>query len=460
MVKPISKQHSVDLMRIGLLSILNILALMPSLARGNGATLPFNQGQPTCQALHLIAAPACEAFALPSSTDTLVLTLAEADSLAMKRNASVPAGQYRLVASQADIVGAGLYPNPQLSYNTTYINLFAHPIDYSSQQSSLRLDQSILLGGKISSKTETAEHSYAASQSDYAGILFQLSRDVKANFIDVAYDERTVELARRNYELFKQLASVSETRLKAGDIGQQDLDKIELSELNSSQALSEAEQALTDALAQLHQTLGLQPSEPIKISYEFAPQPKAIDPDTVLAIGMRSRADVRSAQERLLSAKSAIDVAHADAIPDLDVGVEWDKAGPDFKNAFGGGLGIAIPLFTRSQDEIQRSEATYRANQYDLEATLTGVRNTIKAATQKYQNAMEVGQRLSTTTVEKANRVRDNEVKNYTSGNISLLDLLQTQQLYSSALSDYYTALYRIAKNQVALERAVGVELF
>jgi cobalt-zinc-cadmium efflux system outer membrane protein len=460
MINPISKQHSVDIMRIGLFSILNLLVLVPLHVRGFGDMEPFQVREPMLLAKEVSVAHVYEAYAFPASSDTLVLTLAEADSLAMKRNASVPAGQYRLVASQADIVGAGLYPNPQLSYNTSYVNLFAHPVDYSSQQSSLRLDQSILLGGKISSKTETAEHSYAASQSDYAGILFQLSRDVKDNFIDVAYDERTVELARRNYELFKQLASVSETRLKAGDIGQQDLDKIELSELNSSQTLSDAEQALIDALAQLHQTLGLQPSEPVKVSYEFAPQPKAIDPDTVLAIGMRSRADVRAAQERLLSAKSAIDVAHADAIPDLDVGVEWDKAGPDFKNTFGGGLGIAIPLFSRSQDEIQRSEATYRANQYDLEATLTGVRNTIKAAMQKYQNAMEVGQRLSTTTVEKANRVRDNEVKNYTTGNISLLDLLQTQQLYSSALSDYYTALYRIAKNQVALERAVGVELF
>ncbi len=393
-------------------------------------------------------------------SDTIHLSLATAQELAVERNSALLGASYRLHAAEADTVGARLVPNPQLSVNTSYVNLLGRPIDFSTSSNSLRLDQVIQLGGKRGYRIETAEESVAAVRADFVNQIFQTRADVKDSYIDAAYAQKQIELAQESYDLFARLVDASQIRLKAGDIGEQDVTKLLLTELTFRQALSDAQQSLIDALARLRQTVHLDANRPVRIDYQFQPTSPVYVSDTLHAIALRSRADLWAQEHRVLSAEHQTHLAKANAWPDLDVGVELDRQGPDFKNYFGGGIGIAIPLFSRNQDDIMRTDANYRASQYDLQSVELSIHNDVATAYAKYESSLSVLGGYPNKMVDLAGDIRTVAMNNYTKGHISLLDLLESQRIYNDAIQNYYSALYKLAKNQTLLERAVGVQLF
>lgn len=393
-------------------------------------------------------------------SDTLRLTLPMAEELFLKKNLTLIAARYRLTTSEADLVAAKLLPNPQLSLNASFVNVLAKPVDYSAAQTTYRIDQLIELGGKRGKRIDVASHAVESAKADFQNTLFQLISDVKEGFLETAFAERLYLLADSSYQIFKKSVEVAQVRLKTGDIGEAELKKLELAQLDYQENLSAARQNLTEARSKLRQMLNLPPALPLKISYDFKPALTLPDKDTLTAVALSSRADLASLRERTLMQQNRIDLAHANAIPDITFGVELDRQGPDFKNTFGGGIGIAIPIFSRNQDEIQRAEAESQAAEADQKAKENSIANDVNAAYEKYRDSWSIVQSFSSSTLDYAEEVRAMEVKSYNAGNISLIDFLETERIYNDAAHSYYDAIQKFLDNQIELERIVGEEIF
>ncbi len=397
---------------------------------------------------------------VPPASDSLELSLANAKQMAIKKNLTILASRERLTAAEADVLAARLYPNPQVSYNYSFFDPFSKPIDVSGAQGVLRLDQTIPLGGKRSARIDAAEFGVEATKSDFAASLQQLVCDVKDAYADLQYSYLKLDLAKRSYSVFERLLTASQARFKAGDIAEQDVTKIELENLSTSQALNDAEQAVADARARLYSFLGLDPLVNIKITDPLQLSPQSLSTDSLVKVAEESRLDIRAQQHRLKAGERAIDAANAAVIPDLDLGVELDRAGGSAKNYFGVGVGIALPIFSRNQDEIQRSQANYRAAQYDMEGLKLGLHNDVTSAVVKYKNSLSAVKKMGPNITGRAEDVRETSIKNYNAGHIGLLELLESDRIHNDAITSYYAALYQLAKNQITLERVVGKELF
>jgi len=399
-------------------------------------------------------------MAAHSQTDTLALSLNAARQIALTRSTALRAGQYRLHAAEADTMTARLFPNPNLSVNATSVGAFRGPLDFSGASTSYRLDQSIPIAGQRSNHILTARESTEAARRSYDYQVFQTKATVKDSYIDASYAEINIDLARQNYDLFAKLIEASKARLHAGDIGEEDLTKLELTELTYRQAASDAQQSLTDALNSLKQAMGFDTTVPIKVQYDFKSSGDLMPKDSLERVAFDQRADLSAAEHNVKAADHQSDLSRSNGWPTPDIGIELDRNGPDFQNLFGGGFGISIPIFNHNQDDIYRSESNARAAEYDYETARLGVRGDFNAAYEKYRNSLEVFRGLPPDLVKMANDVRDNAVQNYSAGRIGLLDLLNSEQIYHDAVASYYGSLYTLAKNQSQLERAVGVEIF
>ncbi len=392
--------------------------------------------------------------------DTVVMTAETAQQLFLRENLTLLAERYHLTASEADLVAARLFPNPQLSVNASYIDLKSKPVDYASTQTSYRIDQLIELGGKRGKRIDVATHSVESARSDFQNILLQLVGDVKETFFDVVFAEKLFDLADTNYRIFKQSVEIARTRYKTGDIGEAELQKLTLAQLDVIQDLSDARQNLTEARSQFRRMMNLPPSVRLNFVYNFRPSLNLPDKDTLTITALTSRADLVSQREKTLMEQSRIDLAHAGAIPDLTLGVELDRQGPDFKNTFGGGVGIALPIFNRNQDEIQRAEAESQASTIEQKRLENSIANDVDAAFEKYNDSWNIMESFSASTLDNANGVRAMAVRSYNSGNIGLIDFLETQRICNDAVQSYYNALKRLLSNQIELERSVGKEIF
>ncbi len=392
--------------------------------------------------------------------DTLTLTLPSARELFLRENLPALAARYHLAASEAAVVSAGLLPNPQFSFNASYIDLSRRPVDYGSTQTSYRVDQLVELWGKRGKRIAAAEHEVASAREDFQNTLFQLLADLKESVIGASFAQRNVELADGRYRIFQQAVDAARLRFRAGDIGEEELRKLELAQLDYQEDLSDAEQSLTEALSTLKHMLNLQPSAQVRVSREAGPGGPPPPLDTLSAHALRDRPDVIAQHEQTLMRESRLAYARSGALPDITLGVELDRQGPAFRTTFGGGVGVAIPLFARNQDEIERSEAEYQAALVEERAKRNGVLNDVAAAYGNYLNSWNIVRGFSSTTLGHAEEVRAMAVKSYTSGNIGLVDFLETERIYYDALQSYTKALSRLAVNGVELERATGSELF
>jgi cobalt-zinc-cadmium efflux system outer membrane protein len=398
--------------------------------------------------------------AYAQTTDTLTLSLSTARQIALTRSAALAGDRYRLHAAEADTIGAHLYPNPELSVNAGSFGLLQKPVDNSLATTSYRIDQTIPIAGQMSNHILTARESTEAARRTYDNQVFQTKATVKDSYIDAAYAQINIDLARQNYELFAKLVEGSKAQLKAGAIAEEDLTKLELTELTYRQGVSDAEQSLTDALNSLKQTMGFDTTLPIKVQYDFQSSGYLMPKDSLERVAYEQRADLSASEHTVRAAQHQSDLSHSNAWPAPTFGIELDRDGPDFQNLVGGGIGISIPIFNRNQDDIYRSESNERAAEYDYENARIGVHGDFNAAYEKYRNSLTVFRGLPPDIVKMATDVRDNAIHNYTDGRIGLLDLLSSEQVYHDAMASYYGSLYTLAKNQSLLERAVGVEIF
>ncbi|MFZ1081227.1 MAG: TolC family protein, partial [Candidatus Kryptoniota bacterium] len=226
------------------------------------------------------------------------------------------------------------------------------------------------------------------------------------------------------------------------------------------QNLSDAEQGMFDSFSKIRQSLNLDPGVPLKIDYDFSPEFFLPSENSLISLAIKKRPDLLAEREEALVQSNKVKLAKANGFPDLDIGVELDRQGPQFANTFGGGIGIAIPLFNRNQGDIETAEAQENQEEYLLRSKENEVLNKVKTAYDKYKNSLEVLRKLSPSALADARKVREMAVKSYAAGNIGLVELLQTEQVYTDAIQSYYGALQEFFMNRIGLERAIGRDIF
>lgn len=427
------------------LTVLDVVAAFGRISPGAGSTSSL---QPT------------DAWqqAVPSQQETLAVSLSDARAIFLKNNLHLLAARYHLTASEADLVAAKLFPNPQFAVNTSFIDIASRPVDYSASQTTFRIDQLIELWGKRGKRIDAAAHSVESARSDFQNTLIQALADLQETFLTLVFAEKSYELASESYRLFNESVEIAGVRFRTGDISEAEVKKLQLERMDYSERLSDAAQEVADGLSQFRQMLGLDPGATVRPVYDFHPAMPAYQRDTLIAAALRMRPDLASAKEKAISDQSQLDLARATAWPDLTLGVELDRQGPNFKNTLGGGVGITLPIFNRNQDGIQRAEAELSADEAERRAKEQEVANDVSAAYDKYDNARKVMETISPTALKNADEVRAMAAKNYNSGNIGLIDFLETERIYNDAVQSYYNALKRFAINTVELERALGGE--
>lgn len=236
------------------------------------------------------------------------------------------------------------------------------------------LSQELEVAGQRSRRTAAARGDLEIAEAELARRRREVATRTRLAFVDTLEAAATLEVVRADRDLASDLARLARRRLEAGAATRLDLGLAEAELARARGRLAVAQGALEAARSRLAETLGATPETLPALRGDLgeAPAPLPALP-RLLEAAEATRADLAAAEGAVRAARSRVELARAEAWPNLTVRAFATREGPE--TVMGAGVGIPLPLFDRNQGAIVEARAEVRR----AEARRDALRRTLRA---------------------------------------------------------------------------------
>jgi cobalt-zinc-cadmium efflux system outer membrane protein len=347
--------------------------------------------------------------------------------------------RYEIEKSYADYVGTKLFPNPTLSVNRTGMDLDNHLANTDNTQDTVRLDQLIELGGKRGLRMNAAAETLEAARLTHQDTARTLLIGFYTLYFSLYQDSLSRDLARQEIDRFGRILDIAGKRHNAGFLSLNDYTKLKLSAIDLENSLTSVENQLRNNSESFALLLGNPgPLLPVKTAplttFDTASESE------LLEIAYKNRYDLLSLERQIGAAGHNLALAKAMRIPDVTLGVEWERFYPNYNPGLGVGLSLPLPLFNRNQGEILRKTAEQKQLELQMEKVKRLIVTEIRQAINNYTTSVRIFQSYQTRKLEMDDLLMRTE-KSFTLGGITVLELLDTQKTYRDFNVKYNQAL-------------------
>ncbi|MEZ5364277.1 MAG: TolC family protein [Bryobacterales bacterium] len=394
--------------------------------------------------------PSSDGLQLPPGVElTDGLTETEAVALALWNNAALRATLSDLGLAQADLRQAGLFVNP--SYQTL-IGVGSKPFEF-------------LLTAPIEALWQRPKR-VAAAKLTLEGVASRLVQ----NGLDLVRDTRLAYADYRGFsdqerrasevaDLAGEIADLDAKRLKAGDIGELDLQLSRLDALTAGDAARQAAEEQRVAWARLAFLAGLPADHtPVEAMDDGETPPTKPGTEELLEIASQSRPDLRAAEleveaagQRLGWQRTTTFTRIAPMLSTKGIGTTGIKTGP--------GLTGDIPLFDRGQGRISRAEAELEQAVLRLAALREQAAAETAAAVARLAQAEAALERLRAQLIPAAEGAIALSERAYEAGDIAYLDVQRARRPLLDLQLREAAASAAVQRARAELERAIGRNL-
>lgn len=397
------------------------------------------------------------------SQQSVAVTINQAVQEAVEKNLNLLAERYNLSVADARIVTAGLRPNPVLSLGGDHLDLLgtgyndingAGPPEYS-----IRTDFIFERGQKRRYRLEVAQQEKAVAELQLLNTTRSLVLDVQNAFVDVLLAKETLALAQRNQDSFKRIVQISTERVRAGDLAQVELARMQLAELQFNNAVIQAQAKLRIAKQRLQLLMGrLVPAESFDVTGELRREPLPFSMEDLQQQALARRPDYQALVKSQARSQADIRLQLAQGKSDFTFGTEYRRqqglAGTG--NSLGFFFSVPLPIFNRNQGEINRARQEDRQIEARIRALEADVRNELSTAWQQYDAARALLTRIESDMLAKARQVLETMEYSYRSGAASLIEFLDAQRAFNDTTQSYNESRAEYARSLYLIDSVTG----
>jgi len=319
--------------------------------------------------------------------------------------------------------------------------------------------------GRFRRNIQAADAQWDASIEDYDDMLVILQADVAQMYIQMRVYQERLALAKANLQLQEATLKEIDQRLQAGDVSELDVATAQENLAFTRSEIPDLQRVVRQTQNALCVLLGEPPHSLSEQMGDGSIPEFAGD----VAIGipadlLRRRPDVRRA-ERLAAAQSArIGIAEADFYPRIALTGSIGMESSQLNNLFSDGsfAGAINPGFTwnilnygRIRNNVRGQEARFYELVIEYQNRVLVANREAEDAIASYLHAQERAQHLGDA-VAAAKRYRELVKVQYTDGEATALQLVDSERTLRSRQDQWATSRGEVAVGLVALYRALG----
>ncbi|MGN6293276.1 MAG: TolC family protein [Chitinophagaceae bacterium] len=367
------------------------------------------------------------------NTDTLHVSLEQAEQMFLQKNLLLLSQRYQVDAAKANEIQQKLYNNPTISAEMAAYGDNHKWFDIGNKgQKTFGIDQVISLAAKRNKRVLLAREQTAQANFAFYELLRSLKYELRQNFYIVAYAEELITQYDEQMRQLQQIINAYDVQAAKGNVPLKDAVRLKGEYIQLS---ADRNTVVMDAIT-ARQTLQLLMDttafvSPNKISLESKPLP---DLPTLTNIARQNRSDLQIQQSQLKQEQLNYNYQRALATPDLTVGTGYDQNGSYVSNLYSVRAAIDLPLFNRNQGNIKAAKAQiksaelafdYKQNEVDREvagsvARLAEAEKEYKASEQSFNKDFP--------------EMNRSMIENFNKGNISLLEFVDFFENYNVAI--------------------------
>jgi cobalt-zinc-cadmium efflux system outer membrane protein len=402
-------------------------------------------------------------------TPSMLSTVDDLVRAGIANNKELAAVRERIAEAKGLTRQAGVRPAPTLGLD----GATGKPLGtIGEEQYGAEYSQLVETFGKRGKRIRVAEFSVGITEADFQQRSTQLAYEITAAYAEVSAERHKLKLLTDLIGLNQDTLRLTEARVKEGDVGplEASLLKVEISRAEVSRR--SAQGRLASAELELRRLVGLDQATPIPDADTPAPAP--IDLDALKREALENRSDLRTARFEEKQEAAGIDLAKAEAKPDVTLSAGYTRQDNQFDGLFGlnssGALspirdsvdilsfGVSIPLRTSRSGAGNVQAATARSSGARLrrEYLERNIPLEVEAAYQRWRTASDSLQMLRSGVLDPSTSNLSVIREAYKLGQLRLLDVLNEQRRLVDTQLVYIDAQADATRTWAEVERAAG----
>jgi cobalt-zinc-cadmium efflux system outer membrane protein len=385
---------------------------------------------------------------LPLSVQAQPLTESEAVRRALGRPAVLGLAEGAVAAARGEAQQAGLWPNPVLSWERDQV---FGAVDEA--EDTVALSQELDLGGRRALRNRAGDRRVEAARLEAEAGRVAVAAEARGRFLEAVHAQARVAAVREWQARVAEAATRVEARVRAGDVPEYDLRRMQRERATADARVRQAEAAASAARARLAGLLGGPAGE---LDGTLAP---AAPPDLDAALAhLDERADLRALAST--GAAEALEgrAAARGAIPDLSLGagLRTVEAGPDRGWGFSASVSLPLPVSDRGQGNARAAAGRARVAESRAAIARADAEAEVRALWAEATQLGEAARVYRADAVAPSGRLAAMAETAYRAGQAGVLELLDAWRSVLEASLEAQDLERDARRAAIALDRAAG----
>ena len=373
------------------------------------------------------------------TTDTVRLSLPEAEKIFLQKNLSLLAAKYNIDANKALIQQAKLWDNPVLNTDQNIYDgmkgdgkFFAHSENRGTFY--IQLTQLIRTAGKRNKLAQLASDNTTIASEQFDDVMRSLRYILRNDLLEINHQLKIKKVFDGEIAELKTLIMAMDAELQAGNVAVKDNMRLKALLFSLQNELVNVQITLLPIQAEIKLLLQQGDSSFIapELSYKFADLTTVNIPtiDSLIKVALENRPDAKLAKTAIAFQKNNLLYQKALAKADVTVGTEYDQRSSYNPNYVGLSVSVPLNIFNKNQGNIKAAQINIKQQETIADVQYSKIQSDVNAASAKFNYLKRVNNLDQLDFSRKYDDLFQNMVKSYRSRQINLLEFIDFVDAY------------------------------
>lgn len=386
-----------------------------------------------------------------NQTDTLTLKFQEAEKRFLLNNFTLIAQRYNVDATKALIQQAKLWDNPALSTDQNLYSKGAGFFNHSdgNGQFFAQINQLFKTAGKRGKQIRLAQDDVNVQQAQFNDLLRNLHYNMEVDFAQLDNLLQQNKIYQYEINSSRNLVKAISTAYGVGNSSLRDVVRLQALAFGLENDMVENNRQVNELENDLKTLLVVKETTFIKPDIGTPTTNATLNIPALIDTAKANRGDYQASKFLVEQAGHNLSYQKALAIPDLTIGVDYDRASNYVPNYYGLAISLPLPFINRNQGNIKSAKFAIQNQEFVLKNSDLKVKNDVVTAVEQYNLSLQLFSKNNIDFYGTYDKLFASVVKAYKERQLGLVEFIDFFESYKD------TKL-KVIQQQYNLEKAIA----